>query len=331
MFVIIYMFLLLAKIVNSKKRGIMSVLALTICNCVLFAQTKQVTLTGFIDVNSGESFQYKIVLTETAGIVKGYSLTYKEPNETKAEIQGIVDRRRHRLSFNEKDILYSHGFHTRAYMCLIDATLEYVQQGRDFVLKGAITSSEADNTVCTGGTITFNNQEEIQNLFGYHEQYDTIISMKKKVKEESNKAGAVEGDAAKIKDEKKVSSEQAIVSQPMAGTDKITTGIEKTYEWHSDSVIIDIWDGGIVDGDRITLLFNDKPLLTNYYLVKEKRRLRIALDPIPINTIVIIANTEGSDPPNTASMLLTDGARKYNVLAYNMKGQHCTIKLKKVK
>ncbi len=264
-------------------------------------------------------------MTENAGIIKGYSLTYKEPNDTKAGIQGTLDRRNHRLSFKEKDILYSHGFHTKAYMCLVNATLEYVQSGNGFVLKGPITSAEADNTVCTGGTITFNNAEEIQNLFGYHEQYDTVISMKKKVKEpvEAN------GNEAKVKDD--AGSEQALVAQQPAGTDKITKGIEKTYDWKSDSVIIDVWDGGNVDGDRISISFNDQPYLTNYYLVKEKRQLRIALDPLSVNTITIMANTEGSDPPNTASLLLTDGTRKYSVLAYNLKGQVSVIKLKKVK
>jgi len=319
------------KIPGIKRRSLLVAGTLFVVHSALLAQAKQVTLTGYIDVNSGESFQYKIVLTESEGKIKGYSLTYKEPDETKAEIQGELDRRNHRFSFKEKDIIYSHGFHTKAYMCLIDATLGYVQSAKGLVLKGSITSAEADNTVCTGGTITFSNQDEIQNLFGYHEQYDTVITMKKKGTEESNKPASSATDGTKINDGNGMSNEQRVVAQPMVGTDKITTGIEKTYDWYSDSAVIDVYDGGIVDGDRITLLFNDKPYLTNYYLVKEKRQLRIPLDHIPINTITIIANTEGSDPPNTASILLSDGPRTYSVLAYNLKGQRSVIKLRRAK
>jgi hypothetical protein len=308
-----------AKIQNIKKKLLAIAGMLIITHYSLSAQNKEITLNGRIDVSTGESFPYKIVLTESEGMIKGYALTYKEPNETKAKIQGILDRRNHRISFKETGIVYSHGFHTRAYMCLIDATLDYVQGAKGLILKGSITSAEADNTLCTGGTITFSNQEEIQNIFGYHEQYDTIITMKKKVIPDGTKPSD-ETDGTKIKQEYKAGE-----------TDKITAGIEKTYDWHSDSVIIDVYDGGNVDGDRITLLFNDKTYLTNYYLVKEKRQLRIPLAPIPINTITIIANNEGSDPPNTANILLADGAQKYSVLAYNLKGQRSTIKLRKVK
>ena len=287
---------------------------LVIFHCSLFttmAQTKPATLTGTLVMKTGETFPYKIVFTDSGDVVRGYSLTYKEPDETKTTIRGTLDRRMRTLAFKEKEIVYSHNVSTKAFMCLVNASLEYVREAEGYVLKGPVTSREADNTACTPGEIIFNNQQELQDLFAYHEHFDTVISMKKRVKEPV--------------------AEQAVqpLQEPLV-TEKVTSGVEKSYEWHSDTVIIDIWDGGNVDGDRITLNFNGKPFLTNYYLAKEKRQLRIPITGHDVNSLTILAENEGSEPPNTASIMLTDGMIKYSILAYNKKGDAALIRIKKL-
>ena len=278
------------------------------------AQTRPVTLNGTLTMTTGETFPYKIVFTESNSVVNGYSLTYKAPDDTKTRIQGTLDRRNHTLTFKETDILYSHSIHTKAYMCLVDAKLNYTQGVKGNILMGKITSMEADNTSCTGGIITFSNDDEIQFLFAYHDQLDTIINMKRKV---APPAAAI-------------ASPTIPVDTPLV-TDKVTTGIGKSYEWHSDTVVIDVWDGGNVDGDRVSILFNGKAVLTNYTLAKQKKQVKIPLPLEGTSSITIVAENEGYDPPNTASLLFTDGGIKYSVLAYNNKGQQSIIKIKRVK
>ncbi len=276
------------------------------------AQTKQTTLTGKLVMKTGEVFPYKLVFTDSGNVIKGYSLTYNESDETKTAIRGAIDRQMRTLLFKEKDIIYSHSVQTKAYMCLVNASLEYVQDGNGKALRGPITSREADNTSCTPGEIIFNDDKELQNLFSYHEQFDTVISMKKKVKEPAP-----------------VATEPT--AQETLEQEKVTAGVEKLYEWHSDTVILDIWDGGTVDGDHVTIQFNGKPVLSNYSLVKEKKQLRLPIVGKELNTLMIVADNEGLDPPNTASLILTDGATKYSILAYNNKGNASLIKIKRVK
>ena len=275
-------------------------------------QTKQTTLTGRLVMKTGEVFPYKLVFTDSGNVIKGYSLTYKEPDETKTAIRGAIDRQMRTLLFKEKDIIYSRSVQTKAYMCLVNASLEYVQDGNGKALRGPITSRETDNTSCTPGEIIFNDDKELQNLFSYHEQFDTVISMKKKVKEPAPVA-------------------TELTAQETLEQEKVTAGVEKLYEWHSDTVILDIWDGGTVDGDRVTIQFNGKPVLTNYSLVKEKKQLRLPIVGKELNTLMIVADNEGLDPPNTASLILTDGATKYSILAYNNKGNASLIKIKRTK
>ena len=279
------------------------------------AQTQPITLTGKLIMKTGEVFPYKVVLTDSEEQVNGYSMTYQEPDETRTTIHGTIDRHMRSLNFKEKDIIYSHNVSTKAFMCLVNASLEYVWDGGGYVLKGPITGREADNTACTQGEVIFNNSEELEKLFAYHEHFDTVISMKRRVR-----------DTAAPVVQKAPEAEQPAADK----TDQITAGVEKAYEWHSDTVIIDIWDGGHIDGDRVTLQYNGKQYLTNYCLQREKKRLKIPISGNETNRITILAENEGSEPPNTANIMLTDGITKYNILAYNKKGDVALISIRKV-
>lgn len=265
---------------------------------------------------NGESFSYKLFLTDSAGTLSGYSLTFPVPDETKATVKAKLNRELRTLSFKEIAIEYSHGFMTKAFMCMVNAKLEYVHSDKGYVLTGPLTSAQADKTSCTPGTITFAVTEELRDLFTVRDAYDTVISMKKKPKQPE------------------VYTPPAPVAAPIAPltTDEVTAGIEKAYTWNSDTIGIDVWDGGNTDGDRITLMLNGQALLTNYFIVKQKKHLRIPMPPgNAVNTLAIIAEYEGSDPPNTANMLLTDGAHQYSILAYNKKGNQAIIKIRRAK
>jgi hypothetical protein len=309
---------------NGLKRTIYAALfpALAIASTAA-AQTHMPELNGFITIKSGKKIPYKLQLTDSAGIVRGYSITYQEPEDAKAMIEGRIERATKKLIFTEKELLYSKGFHPEA-LCMISATLDYLDNGK--TLKGKIASTNAANTACSGGTVTFNVAAEIENLYRKPEvpltpqpkkeptdKYDTVITMRKKMK----------SDTVALKKPE---------PQPVepAPTDKVTAGVEKAYEWHSDTVIVDVWDGGNVDGDRVTILFNNIPVLENYRLAKERKRIFLPLS-AGNNSLSILAVNEGSDPPNTATMLLTDGQRHYNIIAYNPKGSQSIIHIRKTK
>lgn len=278
---------------------------------IAFGQSRHYTLNGFIEVSSGGVFPYKIVFRDSANYIVGYSLTFDQPEESKAAIKGRIDRSRRTLSFRETEVVYSHGHQTTAYMCLINAHLDYVQGAKGKILYGKINSTELDNTACTGGTITFDNEAEIKKLFEEPDQVDTVISFRKKTPEPVPQ------------------KPNTIAQEPPVVTSKITTGIDQSYEWHSDTVVIDVWDGGHEDGDRITLEYNGKALLTNYYLSKQRKQLRIPLSGKAVDVITIVADNEGYEPPNTADILLTDGARQYRILSYNNLGQRSLILIKR--
>jgi len=275
------------------------------------AQVAVVKMSGTLLMATGEEFPYKIDAIDSNGVLKGYAYTYSSPDQTKVSISGKIDKQQRKLTFKEVEILESHDVQTKAFMCLIHASLEY-KQG---VLSGPVTSRESDNTACTPGTLTFRATNEINELFASHDKYDMVVTM----------GGNREQPKPKVEPQ----AATTVPEGPMV-TDRVTSGVEKTYDWYTDTLVIDVWDGGNFDGDMVTIEFDGNPVLKRFVIDKPKKRIRVPITDNGVHTLAIIADNEGSDPPNTASMLLTDGDRKYSILAYNNKGQESMIKIKKV-
>jgi hypothetical protein len=292
-------------------------------------------LAGVIVVGA-ESFTYKLVFTDSNGIVSGHSFTYL-PEESKAVISGKLDRKNRTFTFRETEMLYSKGQHVGAVMCLINARLNYISDKKSGTLKGSITSAQADNTACSGGTIVFNKSGELEELFAAPQKptaknpVDSTNKVRPKAPErENNMDMAVAMGGKKKRDTLMPIPPTVTEAKAPIVVEKITAGIEKSYEWASDSLVLEVWDGGNIDGDRISVSFNGTPYLKNYFLIKTRKQLRL---PVPVgnNVITIVADNEGSDPPNTATILLRDGLTMHNVLAYNLQGQKAVIKINRAK
>jgi hypothetical protein len=83
---------------------------------------------------------------------------------------------------------------------------------------------------------------------------------------------------------------------------------------NSDSLQIDFYDNGEVDGDSISVFFNEKLLGANLKLSTKSVHLDVTLDSTKdVNTLSMFANNLGSIPPNTALMLVYDGTKRYEV------------------
>lgn len=90
--------------------------------------------------------------------------------------------------------------------------------------------------------------------------------------------------------------------------------IQQEIEVSSDSISIDFYDNGDVDGDSVSVFFNDKLLGANLRLSTAAVHMDLKLDStLDVNTIAMFANNLGTIPPNTALMLVYDGKKRYEV------------------
>ena len=79
-----------------------------------------------------------------------------------------------------------------------------------------------------------------------------------------------------------------------------------------DSVSVTLYDNGEIDGDSVTLIYNDKILTTHKMLTDKPLTFIIKIAPgNSRNELIMYAENLGSIPPNTALMVIYDGDKRY--------------------
>lgn len=83
--------------------------------------------------------------------------------------------------------------------------------------------------------------------------------------------------------------------------------VKPTTTISSRSVMLYIWDADMADSDIVSLNLNGKWILENYQLQKLRKGIRLNIDPLKPNYLVLYAVTDGRLGPNTAGIALDDG------------------------
>ncbi|HWY12456.1 MAG TPA: hypothetical protein VN026_14080, partial [Bacteroidia bacterium] len=81
-------------------------------------------------------------------------------------------------------------------------------------------------------------------------------------------------------------------------------------------MMAEVWDKGIVDGDRISLYLNGVEILHDYTVGRIKKEIALHLVPGK-NFLVMHALNLGRIPPNTAAIELNDGESKPQLIILN--------------
>ena len=99
---------------------------------------------------------------------------------------------------------------------------------------------------------------------------------------------------------------------------------------YSSKIDVAIWDYGIEDGDIITILQNDKPVLENFKVTRKKKRITLVLNEKE-NAFKIITVNSGKLETNTTKLKLYDFRREYEVVANLEEGKAAVINIVKLK
>jgi hypothetical protein len=103
-------------------------------------------------------------------------------------------------------------------------------------------------------------------------------------------------------------------------------------EVEADSVRVDLYDNGEVDGDSISLFFNDKLLASTQRLSTKAIHMDLKLDSLKeFNEIAMFADNLGSIPPNTALMIVYDGRQRHEIRLSSNLNQNGVLRIKKKK
>jgi PKD repeat protein len=97
---------------------------------------------------------------------------------------------------------------------------------------------------------------------------------------------------------------------PEKRIDNLVRQIEVTH----DSIQVSFYDNGDIDGDSITVSYNNKIITQHLLLTANGKTFTIKVEPTPAqNELIMYAENLGSIPPNTALMIIYDGTKRYEV------------------
>jgi hypothetical protein len=114
--------------------------------------------------------------------------------------------------------------------------------------------------------------------------------------------------------------------------EKRSNTVLKTIEVESESIKIDLYDNGEIDGDSVSLFLNGRLVVARKKLTTRPLTIRIPLEELEDeNELVMYADNLGSIPPNTALMIVTDGNKRYEVRITSDLQKSGTIKFVKKK
>jgi len=98
----------------------------------------------------------------------------------------------------------------------------------------------------------------------------------------------------------------------------------------ADSVQIDFYDNGEIDGDSISVFFNNQLIAFNQKLSTRAIHFELPLDTnLDYNEITMFADNLGAFPPNTALMVVTDGDKKHEVRLSSTFTKNATVRIRR--
>ena len=100
----------------------------------------------------------------------------------------------------------------------------------------------------------------------------------------------------------------------------------------TDSLKVDFYDNGEVDGDSISIFYNNQLIAFNRMLSTRSVHFDLVLDSTKeVNEISMFADNLGSIPPNTALMIVTAGKKRYEVSMTSNLQQNALLRIKRKK
>lgn len=81
-----------------------------------------------------------------------------------------------------------------------------------------------------------------------------------------------------------------------------------------DTIRVELYDNGEIDGDSVSLYLNNDLLLQHYKLTAQAKVMLVPIDKsLPVNRLILFAENLGTIPPNTALMEVTVHGKTYDL------------------
>ena len=91
---------------------------------------------------------------------------------------------------------------------------------------------------------------------------------------------------------------------------------QSRIEVNVKNISLKVYDNALIDGDTVSIFYNDKLLLSHKLLSEKAIEINLELDEKQTrHEIILFAENLGSIPPNTALIVITAGGKRYELFA----------------
>jgi len=265
---------------------------------------------GAVLIGRTEAISYHLVFDILENNkVKGYTITdMNGTNEIKVNIEGNYYPKSKTLKFIEKSIIYDKSNANKDELCLLEVNGKFVKKFGKEIFEGTFKSKfDSTKVYCDNGKVFLTSPKVI---------YEVAKKASKHIDPLQTKDSLSNIINSKLQDMKTVDK-----------IEEMKAGKILNINWQSDTIVFEIWDDKIEDGDRISVSVNDK-IWNSDLLVTNKAKI-ISIPAEKQNNIKVTALTEGSHPPNTVKIYLVDKNKKHLILTNLKKGEVSQINIKK--
>ena len=95
-----------------------------------------------------------------------------------------------------------------------------------------------------------------------------------------------------------------------AGYAERKKNVVKTLIVNTDSIVLSVYDNGVVDGDIVSVIYNGEVVIDKLSLTARAYTIKIPVNVTGINSIVFHAHNLGEFPPNTAKLEIMYGSKR---------------------
>jgi hypothetical protein len=261
---------------------------------------------GSIQLLDQSMITYKIEFDEMEdGSISGKSVTdFAGPHRTESEITGNIDREEKTITFNELSNLTTKSDSPSDDFCYVHLYNAKIKlKGKESLIQGHFYSRYANGEKCIEGDIF---------LMGGEYFFE-------KVKSVSNKKLVPKDTREKLK-KTIAKSKENIRNTVLEEDDNLTILAE------GNNLMVRVWEEEYLDGDRVSVFVDDKPILKNYLI---KSAIKQLLVPILKDTTIlrIVAENEGRLPPNSANFIILNSETEVPIKLQLNEGKEATIQI----
>lgn len=268
---------------------------------------------------SANNYLVELILQPEKGYVKGLLNYYFKNTYRSLQVKGNYNNTTRRLSLYDVPVTFHGSSNNMQVDCMMNmqATLQVAKTTSS--LKGAFVSLPEYKYTCPDINFTLTLNADIS-------KQDSVLKAIREYKETYQvwTPSAFDTLAAVNVIQRKVTN--YVVQAEFKKRESI---VANEIEVETDSIKVDFYDNGEIDGDSISVFFNDQLLIANQRLGTWPLHFDLKLDPSrEVNELSMFADNLGSIPPNTALMIVYDGKKRTDIRLSSNYEKNATVRIR---